>query len=358
MPASSASELARCTSDRCVESRSRLTRRQRIGKLARRACRHPRLRSQHGEQHPSHDSPCFCGFQAGPPSGRQTSACSGRRCALVPARHPGRTSTFWGQIDLRRGQGAPRCGASPPACALQGNSGRISSRCRSREGEGDIGVSTGSGGAGGTVRAENAKRLSAPPKLAANPGKRARSTRTISARARQADRAAGRDLQRGDPKTPAVQQQIPRSVRARWCASGGGGLGSSGGMALGTKLARPEHMAIQIVGDGSFYFNVSGFGGSRCRSNTAADPHHVLDNGGWSAVKESTLRVYRRRGQAEDEFEGALAITWAFARSARLSCAYGEKVTDPGAGFGRDRALPQEVRGRPHRDPACFVTRL
>jgi len=38
---------------------------------------------------------------------------------------------------------------------------------------------------------------------------------------------------------------------------GGGGLGSSGGMALGTKLARPEHMAIQIVGDGSFYFNVS-----------------------------------------------------------------------------------------------------
>ena len=53
---------------------------------------------------------------------------------------------------------------------------------------------------------------------------------------------------------------------------GGGGLGSSGGMALGAKLAAPDRMMIQIVGDGSFYFNVpsSVYGG--VEAIQAADP--------------------------------------------------------------------------------------
>jgi len=41
------------------------------------------------------------------------------------------------------------------------------------------------------------------------------------------------------------------------CAAGtaGGGLGWSGGLSLGVKLARPDRNVVQIVGDGSFYFS-------------------------------------------------------------------------------------------------------
>src|SRR5258708_30570637 len=72
----------------------------------------------------------------------------------------------------------------------------------------------------------------------------------------------------------------------------GGGLGFSGGMALGLKLAMPERTIVQIVGDGTFYF-------SNPQSTLAVSRQYklpvltvVLDNTGWAAVKEATLPVY------------------------------------------------------------------
>jgi len=48
-----------------------------------------------------------------------------------------------------------------------------------------------------------------------------------------------------------------------------------------------------MVGDGGFYFgNPSSV--YAVPSNTSCDPHGALDNSGWSAVKEATLRVYPR----------------------------------------------------------------
>ena len=40
-----------------------------------------------------------------------------------------------------------------------------------------------------------------------------------------------------------------------YVGNGGGGLGFSGGMALGIKLAQPDRRVVQIVGDGSFHFS-------------------------------------------------------------------------------------------------------
>ena len=72
----------------------------------------------------------------------------------------------------------------------------------------------------------------------------------------------------------------------------GGGLGASGGLALGYKLARPDTTLVQIVGDGAFYYNCPASLFAVSKQYDLPLLTVVLDNAGWSAVKESTLRVY------------------------------------------------------------------
>jgi len=118
----------------------------------------------------------------------------------------------------------------------------------------------------------------------------------------------------------------------------GAGLGASGGMALGAKLAAPERMMVQVVGDGSFYFNVP-------TSVYAASQQYklpflavVLDNSGWGAVKESTLKVFPD-GEAKStgEYEAALCPDVEFGKVAEAFGAYAEKLTEP-------RAVPDALR--------------
>ena len=83
-------------------------------------------------------------------------------------------------------------------------------------------------------------------------------------------------------------------------------------MALGMKLAQPERTVVQIVGDGTFYF---------CNPQAvyAVSAQYklpiftvVLDNGGWAAVKEATLRMHP---------EGDAKRRDAFGRSSRPNMA-------------------------------------
>jgi acetolactate synthase-1/2/3 large subunit len=107
--------------------------------------------------------------------------------------------------------------------------------------------------------------------------------------------------------TPAVLNQIPRSLPLTLLGGAGGGLGYSGGMALGAKLARPGSRVVQVVGDGGFHF------GTPTSVYAVAQRYRlpvltvVLDNGGWQAVKEAVLRVYPD-GEAAgaDEFQARL----------------------------------------------------
>jgi acetolactate synthase-1/2/3 large subunit len=130
--------------------------------------------------------------------------------------------------------------------------------------------------------------------------------------------------------TMAVFEQIPREVPGSLMGLSGGGLGFSAGTALGMKLAQADNRVIHFVGDGSFYF-------SNPSSVYAVASQYglpiltvLLDNGGWSAVKESTLRMYPQ-GQAKgaNQFASDLGYPTDFAAIAEAAGAHGERLVDP-----------------------------
>jgi acetolactate synthase-1/2/3 large subunit len=130
--------------------------------------------------------------------------------------------------------------------------------------------------------------------------------------------------------TMAVFDQVPRSLPGTLVGLPGGGLGFSGGMALGMKLAQPGRRVVSVVGDGSFYFNNPSSMLAVAREYGLPVLTVVLDNSGWSAVKESVLRMYPK-GQAKsrDEFAAVLPQGMDFAGIAEAAGAHGERLNDP-----------------------------
>lgn len=131
----------------------------------------------------------------------------------------------------------------------------------------------------------------------------------------------------------AVLESLPRSRPRSYMSAAGGGLGYSGGMALGAKLARPDSRVVQFVGDGGFHFSTPS------SVYSVAQRYHlpiltiVLDNGGWQAVREAVLRVYpegaaRRTGEFQDRLPGEHRH---FEQVGQAFGAHGECVRDPAA---------------------------
>jgi len=129
---------------------------------------------------------------------------------------------------------------------------------------------------------------------------------------------------------PVVAMQVPRTVPGSHVGLAGGGLGFSAGMALGIKLAQPNRCVVAFSGDGSFYFG-------NPQSSMAVSKQYglpvftiVLDNGGWAAVKEATLRVFPEGvAKATQAYEAHLAPDMNFAMVAQAAGAHGEWVSDP-----------------------------
>jgi len=130
--------------------------------------------------------------------------------------------------------------------------------------------------------------------------------------------------------TMAVFEQIPREIPGTLMGLSGGGLGFSAGTALGIKLAQSQSRVIHFVGDGSFYFSNP--------SSVYAVAHQydlpiltvLLDNGGWSAVKESTLRMYPKgEAKSTNQFASDLGYGTDFAAIAEAAGAHGERLVDP-----------------------------
>ena len=129
----------------------------------------------------------------------------------------------------------------------------------------------------------------------------------------------------------AVLNQIERTEPQSYIGLAGGGLGFSGGMALGAKLARPGRRVVQFVGDGGFHFCNPTAVYAVAQQYGLPIFTVVLDNGGWQAVKEAVLRVYPHGAAASaDQFQARLGgAERGFAQVAAAFGAHAETVEDP-----------------------------
>ena len=134
---------------------------------------------------------------------------------------------------------------------------------------------------------------------------------------------------------PLVQEHIRRTRPGSYVGLAGGGLGFSGGMALGLKLAQPERRIVQIIGDGSFHFSSPDSVFAVAQQYQIPILTVVLDNGGWQAVKSSVQRVYPKGVAAEtDSFQSQLRSgrqgeQRRFSDIGRAFGAHGEFVNEP-----------------------------
>ena len=157
----------------------------------------------------------------------------------------------------------------------------------------------------------------------------------------------------------AVSMQVKRSLPNTMMRSAGGGLGWSGGFALGAKLAAPERMMVQVVGDGSFYFGNPSSVFSTAQQYKLPILIIVTDNTGWAAVKASTLRVFPSgEAVAADDFQAKLLPDVDFSKIAEAFGAYGEKVSDPAEVPAALARCVKEVRGGRTAILHARVTRL
>jgi acetolactate synthase I/II/III large subunit len=134
---------------------------------------------------------------------------------------------------------------------------------------------------------------------------------------------------------PILQEHITRTTPQSYVGLAGGGLGFSGGMALGLKLARPDRRVVQVIGDGGFHFSSPDSVYAVAQQYRIPILTVVLDNGGWQAVKSAVQRVYPKGVAAETgQFQSRLTSGRQgekrdFSAVARAFGAHGECVMEP-----------------------------
>ncbi len=281
----------------------------------------------------SYESPCFAGFS---PDASVPDADFGLLVDVevpwFPAKVEPNGKSFWAHIDIDVLKLGSPMWTFPGNLRLQGHSGRILDqlltelRATATPRFAAVAAARRKG-----LDAAREKRLARATELAANKGRFG----AINPHHLMAE--LGKVLDDEDivfneavTNAAAVLMQIPRRRPKTVFATNGAGLGWSGGMALGAKLAAPARLMVQVAGDGSFYFN------NPCSVFAVSQQYGlpilciVLDNGGWSAVKQSTLRVYPEgEAQAANEFESQLASEVEFTKIGEAFGAYVEKLDDP-----------------------------
>ncbi|KAF5603813.1 Benzoylformate decarboxylase [Fusarium subglutinans] len=139
----------------------------------------------------------------------------------------------------------------------------------------------------------------------------------------------------------AVADQIRATIPGQWIHCGGGGLGWSGGGALGIKLAadaadagKRKRYVVQIVGDGSYMFSVPSSVYWISARYGIPVLTIVLNNLGWNAPKRSMLLVHPD-GPASRATNEELNISFApspdyagIAKAASNGVIFGARVAD------------------------------
>ncbi len=296
-----------------------------------------------------HDSPCFAGFMPGKHVAESdVGLIVDADVPWIPKDTPDNPASWWAHIDIDTVKRALPMWNFPSNLRLEGDSRRILSQV----------LEALKARASPAFREAAAKRLEA---LGEEHAARGRSMAKLAAdKGRQGEinpayvcaeigKAIGPDdvvINEAVRNAPAVLGQIMRTRPGSLVGLAGGGLGFSGGMALGIKLAHPEKTVVQIVGDGVFYFSTPE--AVYATSSQYALPIFtvVLDNTGWAAVKEATLRVYPG-GIAENDrqYQAHLATTMDFGKVAESAGGYGEKVENPDDIPAAIRRCLEEVRG-------------
>jgi acetolactate synthase I/II/III large subunit len=154
---------------------------------------------------------------------------------------------------------------------------------------------------------------------------------TLSAKLSQDDVVLNEAIRNG----PVLQEHVTRTRPQSYVGLAGGGLGFSGGMALGLKLAQPDRRIVQVIGDGGFHFSSPDSVYAVAQQYQIPILTVVLDNGGWQAVKSAVQRVYPKGIAAEtDQFQSRLTSGRQgeqrdFPAVGRAFGAHGECVSEP-----------------------------
>ena len=282
-----------------------------------------------------HDSPCHGGFS---PARALADADVGLLVDVdvpwIPSDMPDNPATWWAHIDVDAEKRNFPIWTFPGNLRLPGDSHRILSdllaALKARADDGlqdprrrprrqDGGGGRGAARTGGEARRQPrqaGRDQSALPLL--RPGQGARAGRH---RAERGDPQRTRGVA-ADAADQARHPDRPVGRRARFLRRHG----------ARPEARLPERTIVQIVGDGTFYF-------SNPQSTLAVGRQYklpvltvVLDNTGWAAVKEATLRVYPDGdARGEGEFGATLAPDMDFSKVAEAAGAHGELVSDPDA---------------------------
>ena len=297
----------------------------------------------------SHDSPCFVGFV---PDKAVPNADVGILVDVDVPWFPSDVQTneksFWAHIDIDTLKPGSPMWTFPGNLRMQGDSGRILEQVL----EDLKAKATPRFKKAAAERVEKIKvlreeRIARAAKLAADKGKPgAINPHYLMAELGKVIEDDDIIFNEGVTNAGAVLMQIPRRKPNTSMRSGGGGLGWSGGMALGAKLAAPDRLMVQISGDGGFYFGNPSSVFAVAQQYKLPIFSIVMDNTGWNAVKASTLRVYPE-GEAKEasEFESKLAPKVQFTKVAEAFGAYGEEVSDPADVPAAIARCLKEVRG-------------
>jgi acetolactate synthase-1/2/3 large subunit len=154
---------------------------------------------------------------------------------------------------------------------------------------------------------------------------------TLSGKLSQDDVVLNEAIRNG----PVLQEHVVRTRPKSYVGLAGGGLGFSGGMALGLKLAEPNRRIVQMIGDGGFHFSSPDSVYAVAQQYQIPILTIVLDNGGWQAVESAVQRVYPKGIAAEtDQFQSRLMSGRQgerrdFSAVAKAFGAFGECVAEP-----------------------------
>ena len=296
-----------------------------------------------------HDSPCFAGHL---PGKHVAEADVGILLDVdvpwIPKETPENPATFWAQIDVDPvKQGFPMWDFAT-SLRIQGSSARILAQLvEALEAKATPAFHAAAARRVETLAAEHAARMQAIAKQAEDRGASGRiNTQYLCAEVGRAIDPDDIVVNEAIRNTLAVFHQIPRTKPGTVIGLAGGGLGFSGGTALGAKLARPDRTVVQICGDGSFYFCNPEAVYAVAKQYGLPIFTVVIDNGGWAAVKEATLRVYPDgEAKAAGEYEALLEPEMNFARLAEAAGAHGELVTEPESVPGAIARCLAAVRG-------------